>query len=595
MSDRTQSPALNLPDELTDRMVDYLRLLYGPDNATAVWQQLHDRLQRFAADHPQRSTARGDQLPLTATDAMVITYGDQVQEQGQPPLATLGEWLDTHLGDAISSVHILPFYPYSSDDGFSVIDYHVVDPALGDWSDIKRISQRYKLMFDAVINHISAQSEWFQGFLNGDPRYSDWFIVIDGPVDLSGVTRPRTHPLLTTFETATGPHKVWATFSADQIDLNYANPEVLLAIIDVLLQYVAYGATFLRLDAIGYLWKKPGTSCIHLPETHAAVQLMRAVLDTVAPQVILITETNVPHLDNISYFGNGYNEAQLVYQFPLAPLVLNAFHTGNAQHLQQWASTLETPSPATTFFNFLASHDGIGVVPSRGYLSDAEVDQLVQKTLQHGGKVSYKTNPDGSQSPYELNITFFDALSDPATGDEATAIDRFMASQAIMLALAGMPGIYIHSLVGSSNNLRGVDQTGHNRTINREKWQRAEIDARLNDPNSRAAIILRRYKHLLRQRASSAAFDPAGDQQIVSGNDALFTLLRTAPDGSEAVLCIHNLTGVLQPLELQFSDWANRSPSQLLDLLSSTTIVASETGRVRIEVAPYQVLWLRAA
>ena len=208
--------------------------------------------------------------------------------------------------------------------------------------------------------------------------------------------------------------------------------------------------------------------------------------------------------------------------------------------------------------------------------------------------MSYKTNPDGSQSPYELNITLFDALSDPAAGDEATAIERFMCSQAIMLALAGMPGIYIHSLVGSSNNIKGMEQTGHNRTINREKWQRAAIDARLSDPGSRAAIILDRYKHLLRRRASSAAFDPAGDQQVLPGNDALFTLLRTAPDGSERVVCIHNLSDSPQTFDLEPGAYVDQAPSELRDLLSTTTIAVGEHDQVQIDVAPYEALWLRA-
>jgi glycosidase len=590
----TQPAAFDLPDDLLRAIETRLMLLYGHGEGAATFIQLRERLARFVATHLQPSRERRRKLWLTAADAMLITYGDQIQAPGQPPLATLHDWLTTSLTGVITSVHILPFYPYSSDDGFSVIDYTAVDPRLGDWSDIERISQRFRLMFDAVINHVSAQSAWFQGFLRSDPRYADFFIVVDEPVDLSEVRRPRAHPLLTTFQTATGTHKVWTTFSADQIDLNYRNPAVLLAMIDVVLGYVARGASFLRLDAIGYLWKTIGTSCIHLPETHAMVQLMRSVLDAVAPHVLLITETNVPHAENISYFGDGYNEAQLVYQFPLAPLVLNAFQTGNARHLQDWARSLTIPSPATTFFNFLASHDGIGVMPTLGILSAEEIYALVQMTLQHGGRVSYKTNPDGTQSPYELNITLFDALSDPARTPEAIAIDRFMAAQAIMLALAGMPGIYVHSLVGSSNNLAGVLQTGHARTINRQKWQRADLDARLADPHSRDHLVFQRYAHLLHQRAASVAFDPVGGQQVIGGNDALLTLLRTAPDGSEAVFCIHNLAGTPQRIELQPRAWLDQRPSALHDLLSSNVMRLNTDGRGQLTLAPYEVVWLRA-
>lgn len=594
MTDSAHPSTFALPPGIAGLIGERLALLYGPSGGAATFGRLSERLARFAASDPLPGAARGNRLPLGAADAMLITYGDQIQEPGRPPLQALHEWLTAHLQGAISSVHILPFYPFSSDDGFSVIDYTAVDPALGTWDDISRLGREARLMFDAVINHISAHSAWFAGYLRDEPRYRDYFIVLDQPVDLSGVTRPRTHPVLTTFATPTGAHRVWTTFSVDQIDLNFRNPDVLLAMIDVLLLYVARGAAYLRLDAIGYLWKQPGTTCIHLPETHAIVQLIRGVLDAVAPRVLLITETNVPHADNISYFGDGTNEAQLVYQFPLAPLVLNAFHTGSARHLQQWAASLAPPSPATTFFNFLASHDGIGVMPAVGILSPGEIDDLARTTLRHGGRVSYKTNSDGTQSPYELNITLFDALSDPATADEETAIARFMAAQAIMLALAGLPGIYVHSLVGSSNDLDGLARTGRARSINRQKWQRGAIDARLADAGSRARRVLTRYLHLLRQRARSSAFDPAGKQLVLRDTDMLFVLIRTAPDGSDVVCCVQNVANASQTLTLRPGDWLDRRADALHDLVSGMLCPVDDAGVARITVAPYAVLWLQA-
>ncbi|HMD81668.1 MAG TPA: alpha-amylase family glycosyl hydrolase, partial [Anaerolineales bacterium] len=336
----------------------------------------------------------------------------------------------------VKGIHILPFYPWTSDDGFSVVDYRKVDPALGDWKHISAMQSHFRLMFDGVINHISSQSEWFKAFLNDDPRYRDYFVVIEGSPDPSQVVRPRALPLLTSFSTPSGEKRVWTTFSDDQIDLNFQNPEVLLEILDILLMYVERGAAFIRLDAIAYLWKELGTSCIHLPQTHRVIQFLRAALDEVAPHVQMITETNVPHTDNISYFGDGSNEAQLVYNFALPPLTLHSFHTGDAQVLSSWAKTLTLPSNKTTFFNFLASHDGIGLNPARGILSTADIDVLVEKTLEHGGLVSYKHNSDGSQSPYEMNISYFDALSNPH-GNESLGlqIDRFIAAQAIMLSL----------------------------------------------------------------------------------------------------------------------------------------------------------------
>jgi len=449
-------------------MRSHLIELYGEPSGLETFRRLSILLDGYRdriLSPPQASS-------LSERDSILITYGDQVQAQNEKPLKTLNVFCKLHLTDIVSGIHILPFFPSTSDDGFSVLDYRKVDPALGDWDDITSLRGHFRLMYDAVVNHISSRSEWFQGFLRGDPRYRDYFIAVDGLPDLSQVVRPRTLPLLTNFKTSSGEKRVWTTFSEDQVDLNYKNSEVLLEILDVLLMYAERGADFIRLDAIAYLWKEIGTTCIHLPQAHRIIQFLRAAFDEVAPHVHLITETNVPHTDNVSYFGDGTNEAQLVYNFALPPLTLHTFHTGDARLLSDWARTFALPSDKTTFFNFLASHDGIGLNPVRGILSDADIASLVDKTLAHGGLISYKQEADGTQSPYEMNINYFDALSDP-NGKEPLdlQVERFLAAQAIMLSLVGVPGIYFHSLFGSRGWLEGVRQTGHNRTINREKLQ----------------------------------------------------------------------------------------------------------------------------
>ena len=568
--------------QVAARLLDHLAFLYGEASGKAAFDRLQAMLTRFEEAYARPEAAIP---PMGPADSILITYGDQVREPGKPPLQSLAELLSQHLAGAVSGVHVLPFFPYTSDDGFSVVDYYQVDPNLGSWDDMAALGRHFRLMFDAVINHISAESEWFQGFLRDDPRYRDYFIVVPPGADLSGVTRPRTLPLLTPFQTPAGEKLVWTTFSADQIDLNYANPEVLLQIVDVLLTYVARGASLIRLDAIAYLWKEIGTSCIHLEATHRVIQLFRLVLDVVAPGVQLITETNVPHAENISYFGDGGNEAQLVYQFPLAPLLLNAIQTGRAGKLAQWAASLSLPSDQVTFFNFTASHDGVGVMPARGILSEQEIEGLVQQTLAHGGYASFKTNPDGGQSVYELNISYFDALSDPAGVEPLDRqVDRFMLSQAIMLALVGVPGIYVHSLFGSRSWRAGAEQTGRHRTINRQKFDRATLEAELVDPQSLRARVFERYVHLLRQRGAHSAFHPHGQQQVVEAGEALFALWRIAPDGRQRVLCLHNVSDQPQFFRPAFS-------SEVLDLVSGERW--SLTAGEPLTLQPYQVAWLR--
>lgn len=516
----------------------HLESIYGAEQARNIAPRLQALINHYRDSIPEPTDSG-----LSERDAILITYGDQVQATGTLPLQILGRFCARHLKGLVSGVHILPFFPWSSDDGFSVKDYRAVDPALGTWGDVVQLGRTFRLMVDAVINHASTQGEWFQAFLRDETPYRNYFLTVEGSPDLTQVVRPRALPLLTEFQTAAGTRQVWTTFSADQADLDFHNPDVLLEIIDILLMYAARGAQFIRLDAIAYLWKEGSTGCIHLPQTHAIIQLFRAVFDAAAPHVRLITETNVPHPDNISYFGDGTNEAQLVYNFALPPLVMHTLKTGNTAILSTWAAGLKLPSKQTTFFNFLASHDGIGINPAKGILTPAQIDALVQQTMQHGGLISYKQNADGSASPYELNINYFDALSDPNSDEELRLqVERFMAAQAVMLALQGVPGIYFHSLFGSRSWAEGVRQTGHNRTINRQKLELVPLEAELENAQSLRAQVFGSFVKLLKLRAGSPAFHPFGSQKILDMGTSIFAVERVSPDGKDTMTCLHNLT-----------------------------------------------------
>ncbi len=562
--------------------IGILNQLYGKAKAETILDVLLARLDAYSI---QFTSLEVNSDRLSQRDVMLITYADQVTEPDRAPLASLSSFCVEQLTGLVNCIHILPFYPSTSDDGFSVSDYRLVDPRLGSWQDIERLRLNFRLMFDGVINHISAQSVWFQAFLQNDPVYGDNFIVVNGMPDLSLVVRPRALPLLTRF----GEKRVWTTFSSDQVDLNYKDPQVLLEIIDLLLFYVSHGAEFIRLDAIAYLWKEIGTSCIHLPQVHQIIQLFRSILDQTAPFVKLITETNVAHVDNISYFGDGANEAQLVYNFALPPLILHTFYSGDASALMQWADSLRLPSTGrVTFFNFLASHDGIGLNPVRGILSEAAIGAIVERVLSHAGLVSSKQNSDGSLSPYELNINYFDALSNPNGGEPVDLqVERFVAAHAIMLSLVGLPGIYFHSLFGSRGWLEGVLQTAANRTINRQKLTRIELESNMADPTSLRHKVFTRIASLLRARASSPAFDPYGTQKIFDFGREVFAILRASTRADERILCLQNISQNQQTLSRNFVDLFGNS--SLVDLFTGQSINIQAV----LFLDPYQTRWLR--
>ena len=555
-----------------------LAFLYGPEAGDRAFAAVRDKLAAFGRAAVARPRA---QTPLSERDAILITYGDMLREPGVAPLRTLAGFAAARLDGVVSGVHVLPFYPYTSDDGFSVVDYRAVNPDLGGWEDVSALGRRFSLMFDAVINHVSASSHYFQGFLRGDPAWRNLAIVIDDPTDprLALVTRPRTLPLLTPFQTVDGVKQVWTTFSADQIDLNYGSPAVLLEVLDVLLEYVRRGARLIRLDAIAFMWKTLGTPCVHLPQTHRIIQILRAALDEAAPGTVLITETNVPHADNVSYFGDGTNEAQLVYNFALPPLTVDAFRRGDARALTSWARTLRLPSGQTTFFNFLASHDGIGLNPARGILPEAEVLALAAGTRARGGFVSDKAMPDGSRSPYEMNINFMDAIApEPSASGPARLAQRMIAAHAIMLALQGVPGLYFHSLFGSHGWTEGVELLGYNRAVNREKLALSVLDAELVDPASLRRRVFDGLSALLRARAAHPAFDPFSPQEVLDLGPAVFAV-RRAHQG-DRVTCIVNVTGAAQSVSADVEGGHDLVAGQGIDLSS---------GSLRLE--PYQVIW----
>jgi glucosylglycerate phosphorylase len=578
-------------EDVTERLHDHLARLYGETVAGPATARLLRLMQDF---QPPEHTARAapGPVPFDETDVWLIAYGDHVTEPPQAPLATLGDFLARHTDGTVTGLHLLPHYPATSDDGFAVADFATVDPALGEWDHVEALAANHRLMLDAVFNHTSASHPWFTGWLADDTRFRDFYLDVDPATDLASVVRPRTSPLLTRFESATGTRHVWTTFSADQVDLNYANPEVLLAVTAELLRYLAHGARMIRLDAVAFLWKEPGTSCIHLPQTHEIIRLWRTVVDAVAPGTLLVTETNVPHRENVTYFGSGEDEAHLVYQFALPPLTLATFRSGDARRLADWAAGLETPSDSTTFLNFLASHDGVGVRPVEGILDETGIADLCEGVRRAGGQVSYRTRPDGGQSPYELNAVYLDALAAPEPEDPAREVDRFVAAHSVLMSLAGVPLLYFNSLFGSRSWTEGVERTGRARTINRQRFELAEIEAELADPSSLRRQVLERLLHRIRIRTADPAFHPGAGQTVLDSGPSILALQRTPTDGGPPVLCVHDVSGRPGRFRSQPADGLPPGAT-LVDLGDGSEHRVEADGTVDVDLPAYGVRWLK--
>lgn len=519
-------------------------------------------------------------------DVVLITYGDSVIENDKAPLKTLKKFLDKTMGRTINSVHILPFFPYSSDDGFAVIDYSSVNESLGSWADIQDISKDYHLMSDLVINHCSSRSVWFDNFIKGEGIGNDFFFTALPDEDLSAVVRPRTSPLLKEVKTGNGKKFVWCTFSHDQVDFDFRNPEVLIAFITIIRQYLDMGVKIFRFDAIAFLWKVAGTPSINLPQTHEVVRLLRTLIENAVPDAIIITETNIPNTQNLTYFGNA-NEAHGIYNFSLPPLLLNTLLTGNCLYLKRWLMSMPPSQDGTMYFNFIASHDGIGLRPAEGLLNEEELGTLVNTIEEFGGKVSWRTSDNGEQKAYEMNISLYDAMQGTTAGKDEWNFERFICAHAIMFALEGIPGVYIHSMLGTQNDYKKLEHTHHNRSINRHRWVESALYQALDDDNLHHGKVLSSLKSLLDIRINQRAFHPNATQFTLHLGLQLFGFWRQSLDRKQSIFCVSNVTN--QPLTLPLSELNLIVTEEWVELISGMKITELTQ---EIVLTPYQTVWI---
>jgi len=572
-----------------ERIQRHIDSIYRDNPLGADLRGLADELLAIMRLKPDSDGVEPQLNHWSQCDAIVITYGDSLLREGEKPLYTLKRFFDDYSEGLLSGLHILPFYPWSSDDGFAVLDYSSVNESLGDWGDIAEIASDYDLMADLVINHCSSRSLWFENFIKGEHPGDGYFFTASTEDDLRDVVRPRTSPLLKAVNTVHGVQHVWCTFSHDQVDLDFRNPQVLKQFVTIIRHYLDNGVRIFRLDAVAFLWKIVGTSCLNLEETHEVVRLLRTLVEHARGDAMLITETNIPNRENLSYFGNA-NEAHCVYNFSLPPLLVNTLITGDCSYLKQWMMSMPPAQNGTAYFNFIASHDGIGLRPAEGLLSDAELKTLIDTMQAFGGHVSYRALENGESKPYEINISLYDALKGTVAGEDNLAARRFLCAHAIMFGLEGIPGLYIHSLFGTRNDHDRVKNKGHYRAINRHQWDADLLAEQLAAPSSTHRQVFDSLKFLLAIRREQEAFHPNATQFTLHLGTALFGFWRQSMDRRQSIFCISNVSDIERPLDL--------SQVNLIDTEDWLDLVSGEQLRGREQVlvlAPYQTVWITNA
>jgi len=568
--------------ELEHRILNHLKAIYPDANHTKL------ALECIHLMGLGKSCLAPDRLSdiWNQSDSFIIVYGDSVVAPGEHPLHTLNKFLEEHIKGSINSVHILPFFPWSSDDGFAVIDNKQVNPALGDWQDINKLSENYRIMADIVINHCSSENSWFKNFLAGKTPGKDYFFTASPTDDLSDVVRPRTSELLNKVTTIDGERHVWCTFGHDQVDFDFSNPQVLLEFIKIIRLYLDSGVTAFRLDAVAFIWKQIGTDCLNLPQTHEIVRLLRALIEHASQEAIIITETNIPKRENLTYFGNA-NEAHGIYNFSLPPLLLYTLLAGNCRHLKSWLMTMPPAQLGTFYLNFIASHDGIGLRPAEGLLSDDEVQSLLNAMTSFGGEISWRALSGIERRPYEINIALFDAFKGTLRGEDNLQVERFLCAHAIMLALEGIPALYIHSLLATGNDYARFKKTGHKRHLNRYQWPYSDLQEALSQPASHHAKVLSELKRLLQIRSRQAAFHPNATQFTLHMGDNIFAFWRQSIGREQSIFCLSNVTDKSRTVDL--------AEINLIDTEKWGDLISDEMLQDHlqiIELKPYQTLWL---
>ncbi len=518
-------------------------------------------------------------------DVLLITYADSIIKKNQKNLITLSNFLTKYCKE-FTYVHILPFFPFSSDDGFAVEDYKKIKKEHGSWNDLKKITKSFKIMVDLVINHCSSRNRLFKNFLENKDPGKEFFISSQKKFPTSKkIVRPRSSDLSKKVLINGKDNYVWCTFGHDQVDFNFKNPSVLIYFFEIIKFYLDQNIKALRLDAVAFLWKELGTRCINLPQTHNIIRLIRLIIDNFYNKTLIITETNIPSHENLTYFGNN-NEAHCIYNFSLAPLLIHAIISGNSFYLKKWSRGMPPAQENNSYLNFLSTHDGIGMRPVEGILPEMEVKKYFRFFKKQGGLFSYRTNK-GKKSVYEVNITLLEALKECYNGKDKYIFDRFVLAHTILFSMEGIPAIYIQNFLGSKNDNIKVKKTNSFRSINRKNWNYDSLTKIINNKSTINNKILNSIKNLIVLRKKQVAFHPNATQFTLQLGDIFFGLWRQSIDRSQSIFCISNLTNKKQKISLL--DINLISTNSWFDLLTKKKIknIGDE-----LFFKPYQTYWI---
>ena len=575
-------------DNESDELRLSLREIYPKHSEleiNSVWSQLLQILQPF------RALKENNELEIKSiwdsSSVVLITYPDSIYRENESTLKTLTEFVKNRLSGLSSVIHVLPFLPSTSDGGFAVSNHEKIEDTFGNWNDLKDLSSEHIIMADLVLNHVSSSHPWVHQFIKSEAPGSSYIVAPSDTEIWEKVIRPRNSSLFTNINTNKGFKNVWTTFGPDQIDVNWRNPHLFIEFLKLLVKYVNNGAEWIRLDAIAFIWKEPYTTCLHLEPVHLIVKLLNKCLKIIKPSAVLITETNVPEKENLSYLIDG-NEANLAYNFTLPPLLLEAIYTGETDLLNNWLSNWKELPTYTSLLNFTSSHDGIGLRALEGIMDNKRIHNLLIESEKRGGLISHRRLSNGEDQPYELNISWWSAMSHDGTDNTQFQFERFLLSQVFTLSLKGVPAFYLPSILASPNDLDSFRKTGQRRDLNRQKFEANKLLDVLRNFDSPASKNISYLTHIVKVRSRIKAFHPEANMKCISNNIENCVIIQRGLD-EDSVYVICNISNKFLNISLltELNLPQSFSTRKFLD-----NITGSLFNTDMIKLNPYQVVWI---
>jgi len=576
----------------------------------------------------------------------LICYGDHIRSRDphKTPLQALGEFCRQQFQEEVFSqltVHLLPIYqsPYK-DGGFDIADPFAVNPAMGNWDDVRSIRQDFQVAVDFVANHLSIASEWFERYMHDDPLYKNFFIGFDDQDAvrhfereyLPKIYRPRPHnPLIAVTKPDGSTRWVYMTFSDHQADVNYSNPFVFLKMLEVLLFYILQGVSMVRLDAIPYLWKEWGTACAHHPKTHALMQLLRLANDLLNPAVKLLAESMEPLADSMRYLSTEQEaKAHLAYNFVPCGVIPHSLFTENASIFQRNLQNFLPPGKGVNWAVVCGlTHDGSSINPCRApksvageaVLDEEQIDAIAQYYAEHGYREIEVRSALGPNNPQYIPSDYIQMFTDthhekPRFVNYKTIVDeqgqthkivyeaistyaslfdqdpaKIVAALGMALALPGIPFTYFTLPFAGLNDFVYYLQTANPRELNRGRVFLEDVMQNLVDQESLTHKVFSVYKKLLRLRVSYPAFHPDGALiPLPADNKTIISFLRASVDKTQYILIVQNVSSAKQEIDIVLAGDIPVTVNVCLDLMSGQSLPV-ENHTLHLELQPFAIKW----